>query len=142
VLQDTLRSFPRIGGVERGVAVQDNIADANCKRIRPAVRAKGTITHELVVNGIRRPLVGVACKCRRCRCAKRCGRELELGTLINTLGDRPTTCVFKCPQCERHAQYYAKGWRIAAVVGRLAVGVAAFSLDLASLRTKEAAFTS
>jgi hypothetical protein len=37
---------------------------------------------------------------------QRCGRELELATLISARGDRPTTYVFKCPQCKRHAQYY------------------------------------
>lgn len=37
---------------------------------------------------------------------QRCGRELELETLISAYGDRPTTYLFKCPQCERHAPYY------------------------------------
>ena len=37
---------------------------------------------------------------------QRCGCELELATLISARGDRPTTYVFKCPQCKRHAQYY------------------------------------
>ena len=37
---------------------------------------------------------------------QRCGRELELETVISAYGDRPTTYLFKCPQCERHAPYY------------------------------------
>ena len=37
---------------------------------------------------------------------QRCGRELALETVISAFGDRPTTYVFKCPQCKRLAQYY------------------------------------
>jgi hypothetical protein len=37
---------------------------------------------------------------------QRCGCELELATLINGFGERPTTYVFRCPQCKRQAPYY------------------------------------
>jgi hypothetical protein len=37
---------------------------------------------------------------------QRCGCELELATVVDALGDRPTTYVFKCPQCKRLAPYY------------------------------------
>jgi hypothetical protein len=37
---------------------------------------------------------------------QRCGCELDLATFVNALGDRPTTYVFKCPQCKRLAPYY------------------------------------
>ena len=32
--------------------------------------------------------------------------ELELATVMGAFGDRPTTYIFRCPQCKRHAPYY------------------------------------
>jgi hypothetical protein len=39
----------------------------------------------------------------------RCGRELRFATMVNSFGDRPTTYVYQCPQCERVAAYYLEG---------------------------------
>jgi hypothetical protein len=37
---------------------------------------------------------------------QRCGCDLELATVLSAFADRPTTYIFKCPQCERLASYY------------------------------------
>src|SRR5437016_4989982 len=37
---------------------------------------------------------------------QRCGCELELATVMSAFGDRPSTYIFRCPQCKRHAPYY------------------------------------
>jgi hypothetical protein len=36
----------------------------------------------------------------------RCGRDVDLVTVVDRFGDRPPVYIFRCPQCERIAPYY------------------------------------